>query len=52
MYNKMSTNKIMLTIIAVIIALIIYYTTMTRKSNYFYYTRDGRMVEVKRLSDK
>lgn len=48
----MSTNKIVLTIIGVIIALIIYYTTMSKKSGYFYYTKDGQMVEVKRKSEK
>ena len=48
----MSTNKIALTIVGVIIALIIYYTTMSKKSNYFYYTKDGRMIEVKRKSEK
>lgn len=47
----MSTNKIVLTIVGVIIALIIYYTTMSKKSNYFYYTKDGRMVEVKRKKE-
>lgn len=44
----MSTNKLSLTILGAAIAVIIYYTTMSKKSNYFYYTKDGKMVEVKK----